>query len=66
MPRLGVDAAGLDRRFVRPCGHQRASRDSSDVVRMTGLYGANGPKRFQMIRVYDITRLPQVLSNLSI
>jgi len=24
-----------------------------------GLYGANGPKRFQIIRVFDITRLPQ-------
>ena len=24
-----------------------------------GLYGATGPKRFQIIRVYDITRLPQ-------
>jgi hypothetical protein len=37
----------------------------ADVGEGTGLYGANGPKRFQIIRVYDITRLPQVAYRLT-
>jgi hypothetical protein len=46
------------------CERCRGATNGADVAEGTGLYGANGPKRFQIIRVYDITRLPQVACRL--
>eukprot|EP00960_Hanusia_phi_P049960 759906-Hanusia_phi.AAC.3 len=36
-----------------------APDDSALMDNFKGLYGATGPKKFQIIRVYDTTRLPQ-------
>ncbi len=60
MDDCGVLSASKDER--PPC--VVVQQESADVVLRTGLYGASGPKRFQIIRVYDITRLPQVSPSL--